>query len=215
MQAFAVAEEALRSGDTERAVEVLTWAKRAAARSPSIREALGVAHYMRRDFAAAYRELLVYRRLAGSQDQNHLLADCARAMGRHEKVAEYVENMIDAGISPDRVAEGLLVLAGDRADRGDLRGALDALGRAKLDPEHIQPWHPRLWYLAGDLWERMGDLERARGYFHAIISVTGDFFDTEDRLAALSVGDDVDDDGVGGDDLGNEDLGNEDLGDER
>ncbi|MGH8908942.1 MAG: hypothetical protein ACRD0K_21225, partial [Egibacteraceae bacterium] len=190
MQAFAVAEEALSEGDPERAVEVLTWARSMAARSPSIREALGVAAYLRGDFAAAHRELLVYRRLSGRHDQNHLLADCVRGLGRHEKVAEYIEQMIAAGVSPDRVAEGLLVLAGDRADRGDLRGALDALGRGELDPERVQPWHPRLWYLAGDLWERIGDRARARDYFEAITAVVDDFLDVEDRLVALSDGGD-------------------------
>lgn len=193
MQAFAVAGEALAHGDVTRAIEVLSWAKRSAARSPFIREALGIAQYLAGDLAAAYRELLTYRRLSGRGDQNHLLADCARAAGRPDKVVEYVEEMISARVAPDRVAEGLLVLAGDRADRGDLRGALDALGRGELAPDRVQPWHPRLWYLAGDLWERAGDLDRAREYFEAITSVTDGFLDAEDRLAALSGEDSAED----------------------
>lgn len=185
-RAFAAAGSALEEGDVDRATELLTWAKSAAARSAAVREALGVAHYLAGDFAGANRELLAYRRLSGRQDQNHLLADCARAAGRSEKVAEYVDEMARAGAPPDRVAEGLLVLAGERADRGDLRGSLSALERGDLDPCHIQPWHPRLWYFAGDLYERLGHLDRARDYFEAIAAVEEDFLDVEDRLAALS-----------------------------
>jgi tetratricopeptide (TPR) repeat protein len=185
MQAYAVAGQALEDGDLRRAIELLEWAKAVAPRSPSIREALGVARYLAREFAAAHRELLAYRRLSGRQDQNHLLADCARAAGRPDKVAEYVDEMGTARVPKDRLAEGLIVLAGDRADRGDLRAALDALSRADLDPERVQPWHPRVWYLAGDLHERLGERERARDYFEAIAAIDPDFMDVDERLAAL------------------------------
>ncbi|MGH8903091.1 MAG: tetratricopeptide repeat protein [Egibacteraceae bacterium] len=185
-RAFAAAGNALEGGDVDRATELLIWAKSAAARSAVIREALGVARYLAGDFVGANRELLAYRRLSGRKDQNHLLADCARAAGQSEKVAEYVDEMMRAGVAPDRVAEGLLVLAGERADRGDLRGSLSALERADLNSCRIQPWHPRLWYFAGDLHEQLGDLDRARDYFEAITAVEEDFFDAKDRLAALS-----------------------------
>jgi hypothetical protein len=151
-----------------------------------VREALGVALYHDADFPGAHRELLAYRRLSGRQDQNHLLADCARAEGRHDRVVEYVSAMQeDAKVHPERLIEGLIVLAGDRADRGDLRGALAVLGKGGLDPDDVQPWHPRLWYAAGDVAERMGDTDAAREYFEAITAVTDDFIDVEERLAAL------------------------------
>jgi len=190
MQAFAAAGDALGDGDLDRAIELLVWAKSMASRSPSIREALGVARYLSGDYAGAYRDLLSYRRLSGRRDQNHLLADCARAAGRHDEVAEYVDEMFEARVPAERLVEGLLVLAGDRADREDLRGALDALARTELDPQEVQPWHPRLWYLAGDLWERLGERDRARDYFDAITAVDEEFLDAEDRLAALSEGTD-------------------------
>jgi Flp pilus assembly protein TadD len=185
MQAYAEAGTALENGDLARATELLNWAKAVAPRSPSIREALGVARYLAGDFANAHRELLAYRRLSGRQDQNHLLADTARAAGRSDKVAEYVDEMVTARVPPDRVAEGLIVLAGDRADRGELRAALDALRRGNLDPGRVQPWHPRMWYLAGDLHERLGEFDQARDYFEAIRSVEPDFLDVEERLEAL------------------------------
>ncbi len=185
MRAYGAASDALSEGDLARAGELLAWAKHVAPRSAVVREALGVVRYSQEQYAAAHSELLTYRRLSGRQDQNHLLADCARAAGRPDKVGEYVEEMIAAGVAQDRVVEGLIVLAGDRADRGDLRGALETLGRASLDPTSIEAWHPRLWYVAADVCQRIGNEEQARDYFEAILAVDGTFEDVAERLAAL------------------------------
>jgi tetratricopeptide (TPR) repeat protein len=185
VRAYAAAGDALEDVDITRAVELLSWARGIAPRSAVLREALGVAHYLAGNFAAAHAELLTYRRLSGRYDQNHLLADCARAAGRHDKVAEYVEEMFTHGVEPDRIAEGLIVLGGDRADRGDLEGALATLERAGLHPVRVQPYHARVWYAAADLCERLGDRDRARGYLEAVAAVHPDFLDAADRLAAL------------------------------
>jgi tetratricopeptide (TPR) repeat protein len=186
VRAFTGAGTALAEGELDRALELLAWAKSVAPRSVMVREALGIARYHAGAFAEAHSELATYRRLSGRQDQNHVLADCARAAGRHEKVAEYVTAMVkDPNVHPERVVEGLIVQAGDRADRGDLRGALAVLERGGLDPDEVQTWHPRLWYAAGDLAERMGDRDGARDYFEAVQAVADDFLDVEERLAAL------------------------------
>lgn len=185
VRAVAAAQDALEEGELERATELLTWSKAVAPRSAIIREALGVTHYLAGRFDDAHSELLAYRRLTERQDQNHLLADCARALGRHGKVSEYVYEMADADVPTERVVEGLIVLAGDKADRQDYDGALATLDRAELDPATVRPYHPRLWYAAADICERMGDTGRARDYFEAITAVTDEFFDVDERLAAL------------------------------
>lgn len=185
VKAVGAATDAMEQGDLKRARELLAWAKSTAPRSATIRETLGIAHYAAGDYAQAHSELQAYRRLSALQDQNHILADCARAMERHDKVAEYVQAMIAAKVDPARVAEGLIVWAGDRADRGDLEGAFETLQRADLDPVKVQPWHPRVWYVAGDLSERLGNLGQAREYFEAILAVEDDFGDVDERLAAL------------------------------
>ncbi|MDQ3973446.1 MAG: tetratricopeptide repeat protein, partial [Actinomycetota bacterium] len=161
------------------------WAKAAAPRSVAVRELLGVACYRAGDFPRARRELLAYRRMSGRHDQNHLLADCARAAGRYDQAAEYVAQMERQGAPPDRLAEGLIVLAGARAERGDARGALEVLERADLRPARVQPWHPRLWYVAADLCARLGELQQAREYLEAIAAVEEDFLDVSELLRAL------------------------------
>ncbi len=185
VRAYVAAGEALEDGDIERAMPLLLWAKAVAPRSVMVREALGIALYNLGDFPSAHSELVTYRRLSGRQDQNHLLADCARAVGRHEKVVEYVTQMVEAKVHPERIVEGLIVQAGDRADRGDLRGALAVLGRAELDPVDIREWHPRLWYAAAGICDRMGDVEARRDYLEAIMAVEPDFLDVEEQLEAL------------------------------
>jgi tetratricopeptide (TPR) repeat protein len=184
-RAFAAAGDALEEGDLPRARELLAWAKSVASRSAVLREALGVVLYHAGDYAAAHAELSAYRRLSGRVDQNHVLADCARAIGRPDRVAEYVAEMQEAGAEQERVVEGLIVLASSRADDGDPTGALAVLERADLTPAPVQPWHPRLWYVAADLAERAGDSEQARDYLEAIVAVDAEFLDAAERLAAL------------------------------
>lgn len=185
VKAMGAATDALAAGEPGQALPFVEWAKQAAPRAAVVREALGITHYQLGDFPAAQRELLAYRRLSGQQDQNHLLADCARAAGRMDNAQAYVEEMLAAGVSGDRAAEGLIVLASAHADRGDLQGGLQILERAGLDPDHVEPWHPRLWYVAGDLYDRIGDSRRARDYFEAILAVDADFPLVTERLAAL------------------------------
>lgn len=185
VRAFAEATDALEADEAPRAVELLEWVKDLAGRSGAVREALGIARYHAGDFEGAHRELLAFRRITESADQNHLLADCARALGRHEKVVEYVDEMRARRVPRERLVEAMIVLAGDRADRGDLRGALATLEELDLDPAALEPWYARAWYAAGDLAERMGDRERARDYFEAVLAVDDEFLDAAERLAAL------------------------------
>lgn len=184
-RAIGAAGEVLEAGDAPRAVTLLEWAKSVASRSGAVREALGVARYHAGDYAGAHSELLAYRRMTGRRDQNHLLADCARALGRPERVGEYVAEMDAPGVEPPARTEGLIVLAAARADGGDLLGAQAVLERGELRPADVRPHHLRLWYAAGDVAERLGDRERAREFFEAVDAVDEGFGDVPERLAAL------------------------------
>jgi tetratricopeptide (TPR) repeat protein len=188
--AFAEAGEALAAGDVTRAITLLTDAKQRASRSAVVRESLGIALYLDGRFREAARELAAYRRMSGRHDQNHLLADCARANGQPERAEELVDEMIAADVAVDRVAEGLLVVAGARGDRGDPDAALAALHRIDLEPRVVEPYHLRLWYLAADLEEQRGDGDAAASYLQAIATVDPGFLDVSERLAAAEADDD-------------------------
>jgi tetratricopeptide (TPR) repeat protein len=185
---YAAAGEALEAGNTVRAVELLRACKGRAARSAAVREALGIALYLDGKFRDAGRELAAYRRLSGRLDQNHLLADCARANGQLDKAEALVGEMMQADVPAERIAEGLLVIAGARSDGGDHRSALAALHRIDLDPPEVQPYHLRLWYLAGDLHDRLGETAQAVNRFNSITMIEPDFLDAAERAAALEAG---------------------------
>lgn len=182
--AYADAGQALQDGETGRAITTLRDVKGRASRSWAVREALGIALYLDEQYPEAARELGAYRRMSGRQDQNHLLADCARADGQIEKAEDLVDEMMAARVPPDRLAEGLLVVAGARADRGDPDAALAVLHRMDLEPRTVEPYHLRLWYLAADLEERRGDTDAATGYLEAIATIDPSFLDVAERLAA-------------------------------
>jgi tetratricopeptide (TPR) repeat protein len=185
-KAYGAAGAALAAGDAQGALTYLRWAKGVASRSAVLREALGVALYEAGEYEAAHAELLAYRRMSGRADQNHLLADCARALGRVDKVGAYVEEMRATPQVPgERLVEGLIVLAGHRADAGDVAGALAALDGADLEPERVQPWHPRVWFLAATLAERLGDAAMQREYLEAVVAVEEDYLDARERLEGL------------------------------
>lgn len=186
--AVAVAGEALDEGEVGRAVELLAWARSRAPRSVPIREGLGVAHYLAGEFEDAQRELQAYRRMSGRADQNHLLADAARALGRTEKVVELIDEMAaglaDRSVPLERYVEGLIVQAGIRADAGDHAAALALLQQVPL-PDQLGDAHGRVWYAAGDIAEAMGDLEAAREYFEAVLTVDDQFLDARERAESL------------------------------
>lgn len=182
---YVAAGEALEAGRTTRAVELLQRCKERAKRSAVVREALGIALYLDGRFREASRELSAYRRLSGRLDQNHLLADCARANGQLDKAEALVTEMMHADVPADRVAEGLMVIAGARSDGGDHLSALAALHRIDLQPAEVQPYHLRLWYLAGDLHEKVGETAQAANLFNSITMIEPDFLDAAARAAAL------------------------------
>lgn len=179
-RALGAAEEAIARGDAARAVEVLAWAKSVATRSWAVREALGVALYLDGRFAEAQRELLTYRRLSGRHDQNHLLADCARATGRIDQAVEHVEAMIDAGVEEERLAEGLLVVAGARLEAGEPHGALAVLRRLELDVDEPEPYHLRLWHLAARAAREAGQDEATQRWRARIAEADADALDALD-----------------------------------
>ncbi len=187
VKAYGAAGEALAAGDPAAALPYLRWARQAAPRSAVVREALGIAAYQLGAYAEALAELTAYRRIAGRQDQNHLLADSSRATGHPERVEDLVEAMTgDPDVPRINQIEGLLVLSGTRADADDLRGALAVLERgADLNPTRVESWHPRVWYAAADLHDRLGETEDARGYLEAVVAIDDDFLDAADRLAAM------------------------------
>lgn len=191
LQHVTAAFAALDERDGRTALPHLRYLKARLPRTGLLREALGVALYLQEDYRDAMSELQAFRRLTGSVEQNHLVADCIRAVGEGEhRIPELVEEMEAAEEpAPDAARfEGRIVWASWLADQGDV-GA----GRAVLAPlldeepgEDAEEHHLRAWYVAGDLAQRGGDDGTARTWFSRITDVAEGFFDTEERLADLT-----------------------------
>ena len=75
--------------------------------------------------------------------------------------------------------------AGCRADQGDLAGAISLLERSMRRVKHPQARHLRQWYALADLYERAGDLPRARDLFTRVADVDAEAFDVRQRLRGL------------------------------
>src|SRR5579875_244659 len=153
--------------------------------SEAARELYGLVLYRLGQYAAAARQLEVFRELSGSLDQHPVLADCYRALRRYEDAERLWDELRQASPSGDLVAEGRIVAAGCKADQGDLPGAILMLEKASRRPARPAERHLRQWYALADLYERAGDLPRARDLFNRIASRDPEAFDVKSRLKAL------------------------------
>ncbi len=150
-----------------------------------VRELLGLTLYQMGRWRPAAKELEAFRDLTGSVEQNPVLADCYRALGRHADAEALWEELRDASPSAELVAEGRIVAAGSLADRGRIDDAirlLESAPRGKKVREH----HLRTAYALADLRERAGDVSRARELFGWVVGVEPSFADAHQRLGSLS-----------------------------
>lgn len=157
----------------------------AAPTAESVRELLGLTYYRMGKWKLAVTELEAFRDLSGSTEQHPVLADCYRALGRHAKVAELWEELRHASPSAALVAEGRIVFAGSLADRGELTDAIATLEASKPPARRPQLHHLRVTYALADLYERAGDVPKARQLFGIVAAADPELGDVEARVRAL------------------------------
>lgn len=186
--ALSLGSAALEDERPDAALPYLEWAKGQAPSVAAVREALGVARYLAEDFAGAAKELQAYRRISGNVDQNHVLADCQRALGRDLSGLPELIGAMEGTAPGDRVTEGIIVWASALADRGELAAGRALVERRaqELTGAELEEHHLRLWYVCGDLAERAGDRDEAHAWFGRITEASTGFFDADERLAALT-----------------------------
>jgi tetratricopeptide (TPR) repeat protein len=178
--------ELLERGDAGAAVTEAEKARRLAPRSSGAREVLGLAYYGAGRWREAVAELKAYRRITGRVDQNHLIADALRGMGRPHEAVPLAEEEL-AGEAPEAAkAEAAIVAASALADLGRFPEALAFLGRVKADRDASRPHTLRLWYTRGDILERAGRRAEAAEEFRRVVRHEASAFDAAERLAQLS-----------------------------
>ena len=185
MERLAAATEALerdRYGDALRMVQSVL------KNLPNVgagHEVAGIALYRLGEWRKAAAELEKARQLHPAPEQLPVLADCYRALRRYREVDELWREIREASPAPSVMAEGRIVAAGALADQGDIAGALRLLIRVADAPKRVRDYHLKQWYVIADLYDRSGDVVKARNFFKRVASIDASYADVSDRLAML------------------------------
>lgn len=177
--------ELLERGDAGAAVTEAEKAKRFAPRSAAVREVLGLALYGQERWSEALTELKAYKRITGRVDQNHLIADCLRGLGRPADAIPFAEEELRGTAPNDAKAEAVIVAASALADQKRFAEALAFLGRAKTRDDISESYTLRLWYVRGDILARAGRKAEAAEEFRKVMRHDTSAFDAAERLAQL------------------------------
>lgn len=152
----------------------------------TVRELLGLTYYRLGRWREAIRQLKANQQLSGTVDQHPVLADCHRALGHHPTVDRMWEELRQQGVGVELLTEGRIVVAGSLADRGRVPEAVTLLEAGPVDVRKPKLHHLRLWYALASMYERGGDVQRARSLYRRLLTSAPGFADAESRLAALS-----------------------------
>ncbi len=151
----------------------------------SVRELLGLTYYRLGRWKDAVRELEAFRAGTDSTEQHPVLADAYRGLKKHRQVEELWDELRDASPSADLVTEGRIVMAGSLADRKQLSAAIALLEKSQRSVKRPQIHHLRQAYALADLYERAGDVARAREVFRWVVLHEPDFADAAERASSL------------------------------
>jgi tetratricopeptide (TPR) repeat protein len=150
-----------------------------------VRETVGLVAYRAGEWAEAIGELRAARRMGGGPGHLAVMADCERALGHPERAIELSRSAEADELDADAAAELSIVVAGARADLGQIDAALAHLERVGLDRAEE---HPRLAYAYADLLLRAGRRAEALTWFiRSANSDTEEETDALERVEALSL----------------------------
>ncbi len=181
-----VAAGMLIDDDPRTAYQHTLAARARAARIAVVREACGEAAYHAGEYAEALAELRAAKRMNGSNDFLHVMADCERALGRPQKALDLARNPSVANMEDALKAEMTIVEAGARRDLGQVDAALRTLEAAPLKSQSRADWVVRLRYAYADTLVAAGSREEAIEWFHRTVAVDGnEITDAGERAAEL------------------------------
>lgn len=188
VKVFGQAAQAFLEEDYTEAIRLGEQSKQMALRSASVREVLGLAYYRAGKWSETVREISTFRRIAGTQEQNHVLADAYRAMKKPDKALELIDQVEKGRVDEQVFFEAQIVAAGALADLGDLDRAIARLEKLDLRPSVAQDHHLRTWYVLADLLEKRGRYTQAKELFDAVTGADADITDAPERAARLASG---------------------------
>lgn len=186
VKVFSEAAGAYMEEDYVEAIRLGEQAKHIALRSAAARELLGLAYYRTGKWNEAAKELTTFRRISGSTEQNPVIADAYRAMGKPDKALEFCQEIDRKAVEPAVYYEGVIVGAGALADQDRLDDAIAILERLDLRPEVAAEHHLRAWYALADLLERRGRFTQAKEWFEAVAAADAEMTDAPERARRLT-----------------------------
>jgi hypothetical protein len=159
---------------------------REALSAPCAHELMGLIRYRAREWKKAASELeIALASMPDAVEHIPVLMDCYRALGDHDRVTQLWKILGEESPHPEIMAEGRIVLAGTKADQGDLPAALALMEKSGRKVKPVRDYHLREWYFLADLYDRSGDVINARKYFSWVYENDADFVDVLERLASL------------------------------
>ena len=152
----------------------------------AIRELLGLCYYREANWKKAVEHLEASLAINPKWIFNHaVLADCHRALGNYDRIEQLWEEISEASPHPELLAEARIVYAMSIADQGDPAKALTIMVKILTQPKRINEYHLRQWYVVADLYDRLGNIIKAREVFDKISDIDPSFADVAERLSVL------------------------------
>ena len=151
----------------------------------AVHEVIGLASYRMGQWRDATAALELARSLRIRTEDMPVLADCYRAQRRWSDCDAVWAELKELSPSPEVMAEGRMVVAGSLADRGELKDAIDLMLRVAEIPRRVHEHHLKQWYVLGDLYDRAGNVQKAREFFQRVALHDTEFADVSERLKAL------------------------------
>jgi len=177
---------AFLDSDIEAAQAHAETAVRRAGRVPAAREALGLVHYRKGEWAKALSEFRTARRLSGSSHMLPFMVDAERGLGRHERALDLAASPEAASLTQDERIELAIVVSGIRRDLGQYDAAAVGLQIPQLNATSRHPWSARLFYAYAEALLAKGDEDGALTWFeHASSADVDGETDADERLEEL------------------------------
>ncbi len=182
-----VAAGDLIDDDPEAALAHAKAARTRSGRIAAVREAVGIAAYRCGDWAQALAELRAARRMGSKSALLPLIADCERGVGRPERAIELARSPEAEALTGDEADELRIVIAGARADMGQMEQALAVLASPQPDPKRTGSTAARLFYAYAETLLALGRNDDALKWFlHTARADIEGSTDAEDRIGELS-----------------------------
>jgi tetratricopeptide (TPR) repeat protein len=182
-----VAAGDLLDEDPEAALEHARAARQRSGRIAAVREAVGIAAYRCGDWPQALSELRAARRMGAKSELLPLIADCERGVGRPERAIELARTPEAEALTGDDADELRIVIAGARADLGQLEQSLAVLASPPLDPKLSGQTAARLFYAYAEALLALDRTDEAlQWFFNAASADVEGVTDAEDRISELA-----------------------------